>query len=368
MDKPELRFTQLDGLRFFAVAAVILQHYTPLGAYEHAINIGMFGVQLFFVLSGFLISGILLDLRADRGGPPHLLGVVGRFYARRALRIFPAYYLLCAVLLATGFKAMWSTWPWQLLYLSDIGVVVNGGFPGAISHFWSLSVEEQFYLIWPWLMLLMPLRSIPAVCAGAIAVGLTSRILVTVYDVPFGGILAVCNLDALAAGAWVAYANREQRDGALLNFLGSGVGLGCTVLFVLALHVAKYQPSPFTSSIIICMNTAMAVMWASLVLQASRGFHGATGWLLTWRPITYLGQISYGIYLFHNIMLPLIQLKVMPRLGLTSEGVIPVVAAVVASVIIAALSFHLFERPLSELKRFFPYRARPQATAIPNIT
>src|SRR5580658_4986921 len=114
------RFEQLDALRFFAVAFVMIQHFVPLGHIDQVIRPGMFGVDLFFVISGFLITGILLDNRKDLENPSEIPQVAARFYIRRFLRIFPAYYLLCAVLLITGLKAMKDTWPWQIFYLSDV--------------------------------------------------------------------------------------------------------------------------------------------------------------------------------------------------------------------------------------------------------
>lgn len=147
---------QLDGLRAIAVLSVLYYHF-----YSNALPFGIMGVRLFFVLSGFLITGILLQCRrlAETGGQSSLF-TLRRFYIRRFLRIFPLFYLVLlvsAVINLQGFRdGLW----WHAAYLSNV-YFAAGGNAGATIHFWSLSVEEQFYLIWPWLILYVPRAWLP---------------------------------------------------------------------------------------------------------------------------------------------------------------------------------------------------------------
>jgi peptidoglycan/LPS O-acetylase OafA/YrhL len=147
---------QLDGLRAVAVGAVMLQHFW-LGA--GLFDFGAMGVRLFFVLSGFLITGILLKSRELLdSGEQRPSFALGRFYIRRFLRIFPLYY---AVLLAAWLLRLWGTrgeMGWHLAYLTNVDLFLRGRWWGDISHFWSLAVEEQFYLVWPLVILLAPRR------------------------------------------------------------------------------------------------------------------------------------------------------------------------------------------------------------------
>src|SRR5262249_40880734 len=144
---------QLDGLRAVAVLAVVAHHTLP-GPLVDALNPGAAGVRLFFVLSGFLITGILLGCResmAQQGAGQALAS----FYARRFLRIFPLYYFALAVVLLAGVQEARDGAAWHLAYLSNV-YGVRQGWLGSLAHFWSLAVEEQFYLVWPALVLSLP--------------------------------------------------------------------------------------------------------------------------------------------------------------------------------------------------------------------
>src|SRR5436309_1918792 len=138
---------QLDGVRALAVSLVVAEHYTH---HELPLATGRTGVILFFILSGFLITGILLDARewARAAGVPRP-PVLRRFYGRRFLRIFPLYYASLAVLYAAGVPDVKGYAGWHLAYLSNVLFCRLGAWPAATAHLWSLAVEEQFYLAWP---------------------------------------------------------------------------------------------------------------------------------------------------------------------------------------------------------------------------
>ena len=155
---------QLDGLRAVAVAAVAYSHWLP--DWQFGLPFGA-GVHLFFVLSGFLITRILLALRQapDRGA------AIARFYARRALRLFPAFYLVLGLAWIADVPLVRDTWAWHAAYLSNVRIASEAQWLGHVSHFWSLAVEEQFYLLWPWLLLATPARWLGAIVGGAMLAG-----------------------------------------------------------------------------------------------------------------------------------------------------------------------------------------------------
>jgi peptidoglycan/LPS O-acetylase OafA/YrhL len=166
-DLGQIRLPELDSLRAFAVLAVVWSHSSN-------INIGISGFQgvlLFFVISGFLITGILLNARAAEASP---WSVLYAFYARRFLRIFPIYYAVLFVALAVGFPSVRDAIGWHLAYLSNWYFAYQGF--DKVSHLWSLAVEEQFYLVWPWLVLLVPSAALPWIIGATILVGPISRL------------------------------------------------------------------------------------------------------------------------------------------------------------------------------------------------
>ena len=157
---------QLDSVRTIAVAMVIATHWIPK-ATTFWFNGGM-GVKVFFVLSGFLITGILLDARgqADQSGVGRT-AVLKNFYARRFLRIFPLFYATLALTFLLGVPTVRQFIWWLMFYLGNVLLALHGQWLSGIAHFWSLAVEEQFYLVWPVLILFhAQAASVTAYCFG----------------------------------------------------------------------------------------------------------------------------------------------------------------------------------------------------------
>ncbi len=153
---------QLDGLRALSVAAVAWSHWRAYWFRESSVPWAEFGVETFFVISGFLITGILLDNRSESSKP----FVLRQFYARRFLRIFPLFYATLVIGFVLRADSLRQTLFWHAGYLSNIYFYL-WGWCGQLSHFWSLAVEEQFYLFWPLLMIFLPKRFLlPAILAG----------------------------------------------------------------------------------------------------------------------------------------------------------------------------------------------------------
>ena len=138
---------QLDGLRALAVLFVIYYHWVPVQYHGH-LHWGSFGVQLFFVLSGYLITGILIKVR-DQAEKGLVLGAIKAFYVRRSLRIFPVYYAVVIAITILGVYSARETFWYNVTYTTNIYLFINNTWTQNTAHFWSLAVEEQFYVVWP---------------------------------------------------------------------------------------------------------------------------------------------------------------------------------------------------------------------------
>jgi peptidoglycan/LPS O-acetylase OafA/YrhL len=355
---------QLDALRAFAVLAVIVQHTVPL---PPAVKLGRTGVRLFYVLSGFLITGILLRARRGCPGGREGRGALRSFYARRFLRIFPLYYLVLGLAVLLALPAVGEHLASCATYTSNIQSAVEGSFfPPPLGHFWSLAVEEQFYLFWPLLILFLPTRRLLPAILLTIVIGPVSRLLLLRYaGRPVAWEVATTScLDTLGVGALLAlFASSGRLSPAARARIGRwslGAGLALLGLVVVARVTGRlYTPS------IILEDTAYVFLFGWLVSRAARGFGGWGKRILELRPLVYLGTISYGVYVYHNVV-PVVARVAEERLGVPTglpakEGPAFCLYVAAVTVALAACSWHLFEAPLNRLKKHFPY-LKPKTT------
>jgi len=347
------RWPHLDALRAFAVACVLYSHYFLAGPL--AKPVGAWGVRLFFVLSGFLITGILLrarDAAPGTGTWPQLR----TFYLRRALRIFPAYYAYLALAALAGAPDVRRAPVWHALYLSNVHLVRIDDWPAWTSHLWSLSVEEQFYLAWPFVMLLAPRRALGAVIGLTIAVGPLSRWLlrdvsdVAVWTMPFA------MLDSLGVGALLAWA----------RWRGHGAWAAR------ALRIAALPMAASTAVLLFFWRAAerdiahlwqltLALVFGWLVTRATEGWRGWTSRVLAAAPVRYVGRVSYGVYLYHLLGQHVVLWSI-ERSGLPWPSRIVLAGlSTLVTLGIASVSWVLLERPLNALKSRVPY---PRATRL----
>ena len=348
------RITRLDGLRALAVIAVIQQHW-GVAALNQAVGPGGFGVNCFFVLSGFLITGILLRARdeSSRGA------AFTAFYLRRALRIFPAYYV---VLIVAGLvtRDVSDDWLWHAAYLSNVKVAIDREWPGAAAHLWSLSVEEQFYLIWPAVVLFTARRRLePLMLALVVAAPVWRALIVTATG---GNQFAAVNLlpgasDCLAIGGWLAC--RRDRTAAPLpaTLLYAGALLWCAGRLGSDLVPAWRLGTVFG-------GTSSSLLFVWLIDHVVRDGPG-TRWL-AWKPLVHVGTVSYGVYLLHNFV-PAFTALVNPGLAswMYAHGLGPFAAVTALSVVLATISWVAIERPLNHLKDRMPYGRRADAEGRP---
>ena len=341
----------LDGLRGCAALVVMVHHWfqaftAPLGAAEPLRRVAVFGhtgVDLFFVLSGFLITRILLQTREE----PHYFK---NFYARRTLRIFPLYFGFLIF-----FYLVWSRWvppefpsgaKWYFTYLQNFQLTFspleNLDGPG---HFWSLAIEEHFYLVWPLLIFLVPVRGVPWLVAGAVATSVVSRMVLlsqglgVFYFTP-------CRLDELALGALIAWL--EGREGGLARWQKPAL-LSLLVLTPVTVWLWVSASGKGFVAMQLFKFVLMAGLFGALVCAVAGATPGAAlsrvfgaGWL------RWIGRVSYGSYVFHPVCL-----IVVTRFLKVSSPVVNVVAAFTLTFAVAALSFYFFERPFLALKARF---------------
>lgn len=375
----------LDGLRGVAIAGVLACHFlnawplvTPLDrAVVDGLGLGWAGVDLFFVLSGFLITGILVD---QVGAPGWWTG----FLLRRALRIFPLYYLALALfglfgpalgLIDPWTFGRWGVWYWA--YLGNWAYAAHQVIP-ALSHFWSLAVEEQFYLLWPLVVLFARGRRLMAVTAGLLLLSPLLRAwIVFGSGWPVGSAFRVTlgRLDGLAMGALLAAAFREPAGRALLARAWPwAAALGVTAFAMLGAPLGfDMHQAPLE----IWSHTALAVAFGGLLggAVAGEGTGSRLARALSASPLRALGRVSYGVYVWHYLVhVGLLRaLRARPAgaaLLATRAGYLVYVACGVAvSLALAWASYHLVEKRFLALKdRFAPRREASRAgpAAIPS--
>lgn len=356
------RMKQLDALRALAVATVLYAHFVGK-LFIGQVHLGTLGVWLFFVLSGFLITGILLrqrDLIAAR--QTDSVTALQHFFVRRFLRILPIYYLLLSVAWAAGLEEVRSALGWHLGYATNVYQAIHGSWGEYTAHLWSLSVEEQFYLVWPALVLFVPVRYLGPTMLGAIALATIYRTLGMLGGLNYVAldVLTPAAFDALGIGAVFAYLwnRRHSAAGRLARF--ERLALSCGVLTVggtLLLGawpgmVASEQGAWYLRS---AQLTGWALLFGWLVARCARGAGGVAGRVLEWRALGYLGRISYGIYLYH-LFVPYFWWRSLAVVGV-DIGVLPplMLAAlfVASTVLLAALSWHYVEHPIDRFKERF---------------
>ncbi|MBZ0151695.1 MAG: acyltransferase [Planctomycetes bacterium] len=360
------RLDALDGVRGLAILSVFVMHaalYVPLlpigdiplaEGYMRLALLGWCGVDVFFVLSGFLITGILVRTK----GSPHYFR---NFYARRSLRIFPLYYVVILLLLfvlaskplAEG-EALAHLAYYQNLWYAFSG---HGAADVSRSVTWSLAIEEQFYLLWPALVLLVSRRGLVIACVAVALGAIVARLLSLDAGLVQTHFVTWCRLDALAMGSLLALLPLPPRWLGLLLALAGAAGL---VLLMSTTGASLPEALPMQQY---GLPAALALATGVLVLARHPGPFAA---LCRLRPLRSLGRYSYCVYLIHVLAIQFVVERVgVHRTSAEFAAVLrqwPTLLLIVAftslSLVLAWglgwLSWHLFEKRVLVLKDRFP--------------
>lgn len=361
MNPAQPRSAALDGVRGLAILAVLVSHYfperSPVGRSFHW---GRFGVLLFFVLSGFLITRLLLQGRAAvERGETTTSEAFRVFVIRRALRIMPIYYLTVALAALAGYAPIVDNLFWHLTYTGNIAMAYFDAKLAQATHLWSLCVEEQFYLVWPIAVLLVARRGLVALTAALIA----SSFLFEAWGALSGRtweqthlVIQGC-MDALGLGAWLALAWREGGAAAarLVNrFLWFGLPL---FFFSQGFRWSVGIDGVDRLEYRLTSDIGMASMSLAVVFVATT--RGALVRALEFGPLVALGRVSYGVYLYHLFLIAVGRwLSADHDWPALRPGATMFFVYSAISIAVATVSWRWIEKPLNDYKERFPYPPR----------
>lgn len=361
------RERQLDGLRTVAISMVLYDHFFAAGGSP----LGHLGVRLFFVLSGFLITRLLLEARYAANYQPG--STLKSFYIRRALRIFPPYFAVLGFVWWVNLEGARGSLKWHALYLSNFWYALRDEWtPWVLCHTWSLSIEEQFYIAWPLVILLTPRRLIAAICVAVIGFSVAYRFYWPLTGTPSlaRDLLPPASTDALVGGALLAVYRCRKGTEVWPQWIRLG-WVPLAVASIIFLWLKSVAMTPGLNWLVwIGLELSPVIPLVVLVGRCSSGFKSGLGRTLELPPIVAIGRVSYGIYLFHPIVLSLI-VKAQPWIpvNVSEQGPGRFLVGTVVTLMVASISWVAFEKPLNELKRYFPYasskaRARMQSTEV----
>lgn len=352
-------YTKLEGLRGIAVLLVLISHWLVMIYFPKFLflDLGFWGVNLFFVLSGFLITEILLKNISNNESRR---SIIKRFYFRRMIRIFPIYYLVVLLLAFFKIENTESLLPWTLSYSTNL--FGKGSY--IFMHIWSLCVEEQFYLFWPFLLLMIPSTRHLHLMVGLIFLSVLFRGVIAFSDLPnqrqiIHSFPLAC-LDALVIGGLLAYIkiNHIQVFQKIVNYYFVAIVIAL-LFFLIAYWLPKHSVWHYVFGRLLAALTGLFLIAFGAAEGKSR-----FGNLLENRGLRFLGRISYGVYLYHWVLFVLLievfreywaQLNFGPFEILKYQQYLgSFIFFMVLTIIVSTVSYYVIEKPILKLKyRFF---------------
>ncbi len=354
-------------MRAIGISLVILNHMWPWESYSRPLflllQLPWMLMDGFFVLSGWLITGILLDTRTR---PDYFRS----FYVRRALRILPIYYAVLTFIIAIAtlkghaayrdMLAHWGSPYWFYVFLGNVPTALTGLWPlaagGALVPLWSLQIEEQFYLLWPFLVHRIQLATLTRVLIGLCCFSTALRLLLYwLYPANelIQCVLLPCHLEGLAMGSWLAIRYRQGPWNINRRLLTALVLLLGALSLGSAAWSGFFNVTPFNRTI----GYLIAPAWFTCIILWLVEFTGSASSAWLRGPVLrYMGKVSYAAYLFHWPVANIIT-SVAVALGLErfDAGFLRLALIFLLTFGLSALSWHLFEKPLFQLKdRLFP--------------
>ncbi len=341
------KISQLDAVRGIAILVVMI-HNSPFKPPSHPLQFlvgyGWMGVDLFFVLSGFLITGILVDTKQSEG-------YFKNFYARRCLRIWPLYYSVLFFMFVVipflrpsiGSIVIAHSSPWWAfpLFLQNFLLHDSTGATGPLGVTWSVAIEEQFYVVWAVVVRCCSYSQLRRVAIAVICLSPVLRVYLSLHHVDLYSNV-FCRLDGLMAGGLLALIVRSN------TFLPSRFLKVAWLSLFIAAPLAFVTDAFHARWITFSLSAVASVAFVYLSLFATQKWFRVT---MTNRALVYTGTISYGLYLLHKTPFDMEQLFHLDR-----HPVLALLMGLAASYVIAILSWNLLEKPFLRLKRFFESR------------
>jgi len=367
--KTPIYFEQLNGIRFLAVFLVLIDHWFALTL---PIPLGHLGVVIFFVLSGFLITRILFE-NADevRANKATYWNKIKNFVIRRSLRIFPIYFLVVIIGVFFSLADSRDFGPWLFTHSSNWYIIFHKKWLGVFDHFWSLAVEEQYYLIFPYFILFLNPKKYPFLLMGMLLIGFLSRFFFFIendlifrekywyvnYVNPFSAI------DCFGIGGALAYFYHYKSSLAVkFNVFYLIFSFLAVVFILLYNHSLDLHHASFTY--LVLERLVFAVFGLFLIARAVEGKNDMIGKFFNNSIVNFLGLISYGLYLYHNFIYNVFHEKftlfgllnskfLLSRFWIFQNQFSLFLINLVLLIIIASFSWFLIEKPCNSLKNKF---------------
>lgn len=339
----------LNGIRAIAVLMVIVYHRFPADHFLKIMPIGHFGVDIFFVLSGYLISRILLNgaIKIDNNTAT-AFQLIKSFVIRRSLRIFPIYYLLLFVLyindgiVGNSFR---DNFLWYFFYGSNFLVYFEGKWFGCLAHLWSLAVEEQFYLVWPFLVLVLFRKRLLTLVIATIVIGTFSPLL-------FDGItyvLTISCINAFGIGALLAYVELRRPEWQT-TFVKTVNVLAAVSFLLIFVHYFVVALPVFSDRLLVSIIAVALIAYCRFHQESFLVTR-----ILENKMLSFIGLISYGVYLYHNVF-PRYWTAILSRLHIetpATHGQFSYIEFVIQTgfvILVSYLSWILIEKPIAKWK------------------
>jgi peptidoglycan/LPS O-acetylase OafA/YrhL len=349
----------LDGLRALAILGILFEHLDlPLPV---MLRCGPLSVRFFFVLTGYFITMSLWRVRGEMAASGEGLLPLGRYYLARLLRTGPPFYLSLLIGAVFGIEEVRTNFFWLATFQANNYIAWLGYWPDAISHYWSLAVQEQFYFLWPIVVLLLPRKWFLSTMAAFIVFGLGFRIFCIASDsnTLMRWVTLFGCVDSFAVGGLVAYLKQSQ----ILDRMWQSKKL----LFAMPLvagacfFLGRALMTLPENNVLLALTESIDAVFLAWVLAVSlKGMNKRYARLLSWAPLVYLGKISYGMYVYHVFIIILISPLLVPY-GL-SEGhnaLGRIAVLLVLTVAMSSLSWHWLEQPFLAWKKSLATGRRP---------
>jgi peptidoglycan/LPS O-acetylase OafA/YrhL len=365
-------FNQLNGLRFIAILFVLLEHWLPDLIHFPT---GHLGVVIFFVLSGFLITRILI-INANDNEKSNFskFQKIIHFVIRRALRIFPIYFLVIFLGIIFNIEPIRKLFPWFIFYVPNLYIIIHKHWIGVWDHFWTLAVEEQYYLFSPFILFSISSNQYVKLLLGMICLGFISRLSFFLF-LPDNYVEAnwfvnyvnpISALDSFGLGGLLAYLHIYQNEKfqkiASSKLPLIALALLCFISYFLDEN-STFQHNNIYSAVL--EITLFAYFSFFLVAKVAQDKNVYFRKILCFRPFNFLGQISYGLYVYHNFVYNFYHFekntlwwyftRKMPISYQQLINFVPLkfILNFIILVIISSLSWFLIEKPFNNLKNKF---------------